>query len=155
MKSLIVALVLGGFLTAPTLAETAPDAVVRGVYEAYVAAEKAGKDAPDQLRAALYSARVRKQIASLKKACAKRDDLCLPDADFLVDGQDYRISDIAVKLVSQQGERAAVEARFKNFDTASRKTYTLVREKGRWVVDDIDGFEGGLMGLLKPLPASR
>lgn len=155
MNRLFLACLAASVLTAPALAETPPDAVVRGVYEAYVAAEKAGKDAPDQLRASLYSARIRKQIAALKKACAKRDDLCLPDADFLVDGQDYRISDIAVKLVSQQGDRAAVEARFKNFDTTSRKTYTLVREKGRWVVDDIDGFEGGLTGVLKPLPASR
>jgi hypothetical protein len=31
----------------------------------------------------------------------------------------------------------------------------LARENGRWVVDDIDGFEGGLTGMLKPLPASR
>ena len=97
-------------------------------------------------------AALRKQIAALKKACAKRNDLCLPDADFLVDGQDYRISDIHVKEMSQQNDRARVEARFRNFDTAVVKVYSLVRENGRWVIDDIEDGQGGLMELLTPLP---
>ena len=151
MKRTIAALAASFFIF-PAVAQTAPEVFVRGVYDAYVAAEKAGKDAPDQLRASIYSARIRKQIAALKKACAKRDDLCLPDADFLVDGQDYKISDIHTKELSQQGDRAKVEARFRNFDTAVVKTYTLVRENGRWAIDDIDG---GLRELLKPLPSSR
>jgi hypothetical protein len=152
MRRLFAGFGIVGFLASPALAQSTPEVFVRGVYDAYVAAEKAGKDAPDQLRASIYSARIRKQIAALKKACAKREDLCLPDADFLVDGQDYKISDIHTKELSQQGDRAKVEARFRNFDTAVVKTYTLVRENGRWAIDDIDG---GLRELLKPLPSSR
>ena len=155
MRRKLAGLAIVSLLGSPALAEATPDAVVRGIYEAYVAAEKSGKDAPDQLRASLYSARIRAQIAKLKKACARRDDLCLPDADFLVDGQDYQIRDVAAKLVSQKDDRAKVEARFRNFDTAVVKTYALVREQGRWVVDDIEDDQGGLMEMLKPLPAAR
>lgn len=152
MRRLFVSLAVVGLSSFPAAAQSASEAFVRGVYEAYVVAEKAGKDAPDQLRASIYSARIRKQIAALKKACAKRNDLCLPDADFLVDGQDYRISDIHVKEMSQQNDRARVEARFRNFDTAVVKIYSLVRENGRWVIDNIEDGQGGLMELLTPLP---
>lgn len=148
----IAATLAACLLASPALAQSAPDAVVRGIYEAYVTAEKAGKDAPDILRPSIYSERVRARITKLEKACAARpNDLCLPDADFIIDGQDYRISAIATRLVSQKDDRATVEARFRNFGKPSTKTYALVREQGRWVVDDIDG---GLMELLEPLPAS-
>ncbi|MBK9082533.1 MAG: DUF3828 domain-containing protein [Rhizobiales bacterium] len=133
-------------------AASAPAEAVRAVYEQYLAAEKTGAMGPDHLDPKLYTPRVRAMIAKLQKAC-KGKDICLPDADFLVDGQDFKITDLLIRVISDQNGRAMIEATFKNFDTKVKRVFTLRENGGRWLIDDID-FGGGekLKDQLKPNP---
>jgi hypothetical protein len=137
------------FCAAPARAEGAAE-MVRALYAEYEKADATKASGPDQLDPKLYTARVRKQIARLNRAC-KGKDICGPDADFLVEGQDFKITEVKTRVVSASAERARVEARFKNFGGAIKRVFSMRREDGRWLIDDID-FGGGrrLKDELKP-----
>lgn len=57
--------------------------------------------------------------------------------DPIYNAQDFKITGLDIALKSRQGEKAVVEARFKNFDRATRIEYDLVRERGAWRIADI------------------
>ena len=151
-------LVLSGLFVAASLIWAAPGRAAEGaagagraIYESYQAAEKSGAMGPDQLNKKLYTPRVRRQITQLHKACRGKD-VCLPDADFLIAGQDFKIADLNVTTRSQTPTQASVEATFRNFDTKVRRVFSLRQVEGRWLIDDID-FGGGrrLKDELKPV----
>ena len=137
---------------APARAAHAAAEAVRALYAQYEAAEKSNGSGPDQLDKSLYTPRVRREIAKLTKAC-KGKDVCLPDADFLVDGQDFRIRDLLVRVLSDGADRALIEATFKNFDTKVKRVFTMRLIDGRWLIDDINlGAGRRLKDELKPNP---
>lgn len=137
---------------APALAANAAAEAVRALYAQYDAAEKSGGSGPDQLDKSLYTPRVRREITKLMKAC-KGKDVCLPDADFLVSGQDFKIRGLLLRVVSDGAERALIEATFKNFDSKVKRVFTMRRVGERWLIDDIDFGEGRrLKDELKPNP---
>lgn len=153
MKGILRCVTVAAFLLSASSALAAGDAAhaVQALYERYVKAEKGGAG-PDQLDSRLYTPRVGKLIASLKKAC-KGKEICLPDADFLIGGQDFKISGLKVRAVSDGGEAARIEATFKNFDTRLRRVFTMRKSDDRWLIDDIEFGEGGrLAEQLKPNP---
>ena len=163
MRGLILGfLMIMGANTALAQSPADPGALIRQIYQAYVAAEKKplGKE-PDQYNPRYYSARINAQIARLKKSCEKRDDICMPDADFLVDGQDFRIRDLKVNVTEKSPAAATVVATFRNFEAPRRATFKMVLEKGRWVIDELrmtskDQPEGyTLEETLKADPASQ
>ena len=57
--------------------------------------------------------------------------------DPIYNAQDFKIADLEIAQKSRQGEKAVVEARFKNFDKPTRVEYDLVRERGAWRIADI------------------
>lgn len=133
-----------------------PVATIQTIYQAYI---KAGKDAaksPNQYTRAWYSKAIGARMDRLDRACKKRDDMCMPDADFLIDGQDFEIKNLQVKETARTGEKATVVANFRNFNTPTQLTFTLINENGRWVVDEMVTKRGGrLSKMLTPNPPSR
>ncbi|QLP97629.1 MAG: DUF3828 domain-containing protein [Rhodoblastus sp.] len=147
-------LVVGlSLLTAPFgyAAGGAADAV-RALYGEYQAAEKTRGMGPDQLKKSYYTPRVRREIVRLHAACRGKD-VCLPDADFLIDGQDFKIDNLNVVTRAETGDSATVEATFTNFDSKVKRVFKMKLIEGRWLIDDID-FGGGrrLKDELKPIP---
>jgi hypothetical protein len=162
VNQIIKGIVLGCALMCATIttatAETGGVAAISKIYKAYVAVKPGSDDKlPNQLDPKLYSARVKTLLKALDKACAKKDDICYPDFDFLIDGQDFEIKDLKVTSLASTAKTETVEARFVNFDAPRRMVFKLVNEKGRWLIDgmtsDRDGNPDGytLDQALKPI----
>ena len=120
--------------------EPDPSAWLKQVYELYEKAQSNtaldGKATTD-----LIEKRSSKPLAALFRkdaACSKRTQgVCALDFDFVVDGQDYKISNVDVGPTVAAGDKATVTVTFRNFDANSRNVYTFVREGGQWKVDDV------------------
>lgn len=110
-------------------APTEPATVVRALYRGYE------RDKPMQLEKQPFSPRMRKLLAA-DKAYAKGEVGRL-DFDPIVNGQDWKISDLTVTLVSQAPDKAEATAKFSNLGEAQDLRYDLVRSNGRWLIDDI------------------
>jgi hypothetical protein len=162
MKNVAKSLCLAGAMTFVVIsavgAETAGRTAISKIYKAYMAVKPGDiSNLPNQLDPKLYSARVKKLLKALDKACAKAEDICYPDFDFLVDGQDFEIKDLKVTSLESSAKAETVEARFKNFDAPRRMVFKLVNEKGKWLIDgmtaDRDGNPDGytLDEALKPI----
>jgi hypothetical protein len=59
------------------------------------------------------------------------------DFDFIYDGQDFQISELAIQPGRTAGGKATVIASFKNFKEPKRVEYELVRENGAWRIAEI------------------
>jgi hypothetical protein len=59
------------------------------------------------------------------------------DWDVFVDGQDWRLTELKIALVSKSADKAEVRATFKNFDQPSNMLFNLVHGDGHWRVDDV------------------
>jgi hypothetical protein len=73
------------------------------------------------------------------------------DADPFLDAQDFDdtvLRDLAIDLVQRAGERVEVRARFTNFGQTTDVRFDVVREVGRWVIDDIRTRGGSIAGEL-------
>jgi len=123
---------------APAAAEEGPVAKVEAIYAPYLVKTDDPAATPDQLDPALYSARRKAQLARLQKACEGKD-MCLPDFDHLVNGQDYALKGLKIEKIAGDDRRATVAVRFSNFKTPQRFVFTLVKENDRWLIDQIDG----------------
>jgi hypothetical protein len=144
-------------MSAAARADDGPETKIRHLYQAYVAAEKDLGREPSIYDRSLYSGRINGRIAALKRACAPRKDLCLPDSDFLVGGQDFKIRNLKLATSARTADSATVEADFTNFTKRVHLTYRMVLENGHWVIDDLrrqtaDGDGIALEDLLQPLP---
>lgn len=121
-------------------AEADPSAWLKQVYALY---QKAQSTAALEGKASttLIEKRASKALAALFKkdaACSKRSQgVCALDWDFVVDGQDYKLSDVDVGPSVVDGDKASVTVTFTNLDAKCRNVYTFVREGGQWKVDDI------------------
>jgi hypothetical protein len=61
------------------------------------------------------------------------------DSDPFIAAQDYRddvLHDLVIDIVKRKGNRAEVRARFTNFGPVTVR-FVVIRERGRWVIDDI------------------
>ncbi len=65
------------------------------------------------------------------------------DWDVFVDGQDWKLSDLKIVLLSQSDVRARVRAKLKNFGEPREIAFDLVRERGRWLIDDVQSMRQG------------
>jgi hypothetical protein len=114
-------------------AEDDPVTVVRELYRVHGEAEKTKQSVlKPPLRDRFFS----RSLARLLAEDGKRREARLT-YDPIYNAQDFKISDLAVSLKSRQGEKAVVEARFKNFSQPTRLEYDMVRERGAWRVADI------------------
>ncbi len=151
-KWVLAAAVSGALLVAATHAlaqvnEREPDPAVwlREVYDLYHRSEKFS-DPDNQPTDELVQRRASKSLAALFKRdrdCeAEGKGVCALDWDFVIDGQDWTLSDINVGPAVVAGDRATVTARFRNFKTPCVNVYHFVREDGLWKVDDIESKQG-------------
>jgi hypothetical protein len=128
--ALLLMLCVGDVAPAQTAGD--PVAVVRGLYPAY----EHGK--PPMLEKQPFSARMRKLLAA-DRAYAKGEVGRL-DFDPIINGQDWKIADLSVTLVSQAQDKAVVEATFNNLGEAEDLRYDLVHGGGRWLIDEIQSM---------------
>ncbi|HXP04446.1 MAG TPA: DUF3828 domain-containing protein [Stellaceae bacterium] len=108
-----------------------PVAFIRAIYASY---ER------DKLAAwfdRTYSARLRQLIDADQKSAKAAGDAGKFDWDPIINAQDWKLTDIKVALVSQAGDRAVVDAAFHNLGSDQQMRFDLVRENGKWAIDDI------------------
>lgn len=127
MRGLLVLSVLLSLAT-PAAAQPAGDAVT---------AVKAIYAASDPTKAKVYSKRL--QALFDKDAKQARGEVGNLDFDFAVNGQDtqegYRKT-LRYETTAAGADKAVVKVRFKNFEPQLLE-YALVRENGRWVIDEV------------------
>jgi hypothetical protein len=72
------------------------------------------------------------------------------DGDPLYDAQDTDIKKFVIGKASINGEKASVPVTFMNFDQKKTVTFALVKEGGKWKIDDIGyGADYTLVSMLK------
>jgi Protein of unknown function (DUF3828) len=59
------------------------------------------------------------------------------DWDVFIDGQDWKLSDIKIVLISRDATKAQIRATFKNVGDPKSILYDLVREDGKWRIDEV------------------
>jgi Protein of unknown function (DUF3828) len=59
------------------------------------------------------------------------------DWDVFVDGQDWKLTHLRIILVARSNSKARVRVTFENFNSPCDIAFDLVREDGRWVIDEI------------------
>ena len=121
--------------------EPDPAVWLRQVYDLYHRAEKSRElDIPSSTE--LFAKRASKSLAALFKRnddCeAEGKGVCALDWDFVIDGQDWTLSNVKVGPIVAAGDKATVTVTFRNFTTACVNVYDFVREDGDWKVDDIE-----------------
>jgi hypothetical protein len=125
--------------------EPDPSVWLRQVYDLYHRAEKSPA-LENQASVDLVVKRASKSLAAL----FKRDDdcetkakaICALDWDFVIDGQDWTLSNVEVGSTVVAGDKATVTVKFSNVATACVNVYFFVRENGQWKVDDIEAKSG-------------
>jgi Protein of unknown function (DUF3828) len=156
LRIITTVLAFGCLVPSVAMAEDAA-AVVRNIYAQYENKNGVeGDGVKDILDKSLYSARVDKLIDKITVACKDAQEICGPDVDFLIDGQDYLITKVKVKTVKSSDNAASVEARFLNIGIARKITFSMVKEGETWVIDDLVAAKNGNYGgyrldeVLKP-----
>jgi hypothetical protein len=126
--------------------EPDPAVWLRQIYDLYHRAEKS--PALDKLPSAddLFGKRASKSLAALFKRnhdCeVKEKGICALDWDFVIDGQDWALSNVKVGATVVAGDKATVTVTFTNLTIACVNVYFFLREDGQWKVDDIETKSG-------------
>jgi hypothetical protein len=151
IRALSAALVAGSIgVIAPARAQVnarEPDPAVwlRAIYDLYHRMEKSA-DPAGQPTYELVEQRASKSLAALfkrNKDCeTKSNEICALDWDFVIDGQDWTLSNVNVGPAVVAGDKATVTVRFRNFKTPCVNVYSFVREDGLWKVDNIEVRQG-------------
>ena len=120
--------------------EADPAVWLRQIYALY---QRAQKDEKLQTQATthLVEQRASRALAALFKrdeACSSKGQVCALDWDFVIDGQDFELSQVKVGAAQVSGDKATVTASFVNLKTSCVNVYYFVREDGVWKVDDIE-----------------
>ena len=143
--------------------EPDPAVWLRQIYDLYHRAEKSRElNIPSSTE--LFAKRASKSLAALFKrndACdAEGKGVCALDWDFVIDGQDWTLSNVKVGPIVAAGDKATVTVTFRNFKSACVNVYFFVREDGQWKVDDIETKNGsdapvGIAKLLRDYDYSQ
>ncbi len=130
----------------PALAADAdPVAVVRELYRVHAEGEKTKKLAWMPPHRERFFTR---KLGGMIARAHQRNGI---DFDFIYDGQDYEISELAIQAGRAAGGKAAVIATFKNFKEPKRLEYDLVREGGAWRISEIRSRQKPAWTLTKVL----
>ena len=65
------------------------------------------------------------------------------DWDVFVDGNDWALSNLRIDLASKSAGGARVRARFDNHKEPRELAFDMVREGGRWKIDDVASLRAG------------
>ena len=136
-----------GISSAPAQTAADPSDWLRQVYDLYHRAEK-NAAALKESSVTLVEKRASRAFAALLKrdeACERKShEICALDWDFIVDGQDWELSQVKVGPLVAAGDRGSVAVSFRNFKSADVNVYHLVREDGAWKVDDVETRQAGV-----------
>jgi hypothetical protein len=125
-----------------------PAGLVAYAYQAYESEDPATIDHTD-----LYSP----SLSALFELDAERTpegELGALDFDPFVNGQDYRIEDLAIGEPAIDGDQAIVTATFTNLGEPQEMRFTLVRRVEGWKIDDIEALAGSYQWRLSELLAA-
>ncbi len=93
---------------------------------------------------------MRTSIARRLQALIDADEKATPkgeagtiDWDVFVNGNDWALSKLTITLVSKSAAQAQVRAQFYNFKDPHNLLFKLLREDGRWFIDDISETKKG------------
>jgi hypothetical protein len=117
-----------------------PDAAVRALYSPYLPGGDERMSAFDNEaeRAKRFTANLVKEMKAYFQRQEKAGEPGGLDFDPIVNGQDYKIDRLDVRVDKTVAKKSAIViAEFKNFDETMRVKYKLVFEGGQWKVDDI------------------
>jgi hypothetical protein len=128
-----------------------PAALVREFYRSY----EAGDDTRGAIAIVMPHASTRlARLFERELACQERTRaICALDFDFLVDAQDFALTDVQTSAAAARGNRVTVTARFRNAGTPVTVLFRLARDGQRWRVDDVEGRHGGRTWVLSRLLA--
>lgn len=136
IRRTVLALAALFFVSLPALAaEGDPVSVVRELYRVHGEYEKTKQQAWQPPHRDRFFAR------ALAAAIARAHRQNRIDFDFIYDGQDFQISELAIQPGPAAGGKATVVATFKNFKEPKRLEYELVRERGAWRIAEIRSRE--------------
>jgi len=118
-----------------------PDATVRRAYAVTIRElASQGKAEPPWRpphRDQLMSKRLAGLFARDDQFMEESGDVGHIDSDPFISGQDGGVKNLKVTIGSQQGDKATVFADFRSLGEPVRVGFAMVRENGRWVIDDI------------------
>jgi hypothetical protein len=117
-------------------AETAL-ATVKALYAPYMKGSANADNLPDLRSPKLYTRRVGKLLAALEKSCKDAQDVCGPDFDFIVNGQDFDLTEFKVTETSAGADAARVDVSFKNMARPTKITFSMKNGDRGWVIDDL------------------
>jgi hypothetical protein len=130
-RTMLALITLAAALPPAFAADEDPVAVLRELYRVHAEAEKTKVMAwmkPHQQR--FFTRALGDRI----ERAYKSNQI---DFDFIWDGQDAVIKDLAFQPGRRSGDKATVIVTFKNMDQPKRLEYSMVREGGAWRVADI------------------
>jgi Protein of unknown function (DUF3828) len=123
-------------------ARAEPAVWLKQIYAAYQRAQGSDNKLSADVSTDLVERRASRALAALFKRDAdcsrKSNEICALDWDFVIDGQDWEISQVKVGATAVAGAKATVTVSFINMKTPCVNVYYFVRENGDWKVDDIE-----------------
>ena len=137
MRTLLLMVLFSLPMSAQAETTSGPAAAISAIYKAYQSAPSNGPDVGK-----VYSARLQALIDADAKATPE-GEVGKIDWDVFVDGQEWEISELKIAVVSEDADRAQVSASFKNMGEPREMLFDLVREGGRWLVDDVQSLKVG------------
>lgn len=137
MRGLLAALAAFSFSGLPVLSAASriddPKNFVAEIYQRFVAAQSGDSSytPPDDI----YTAHLAKLLRDDKRK-AKGEVGCL-DFVFWVNGQDWKITNVAITSSDESPERKTVIAKFLNIGEPQELHFDFHRNAGRWLLDDV------------------
>ncbi len=142
--AVLTMLSLLGFAAAQT-AERGPDATVRDAYAVTIKQLATESDVKHRTeppfrpphRQKLMSKRLNRLFARDEQFMKESGDEGNLGSDPFISGQDGGVEKLKVTVGSQEGDKATVFADFVSLGEQTRVEFSMIRENGRWVIDDI------------------
>jgi hypothetical protein len=126
--TLLLALGLASSTARAAAFDSDPVSLIKAIYKTY----EEDKAQPKHIYSKRLQALIDKDEKETPEGMVGRIDW-----DVFVDGQDWKLTELKITLISKSAEIAQVRAMFKNFGAPSNMLFDLVREDGRWRVDDV------------------
>ena len=129
-------------LAAPSIAWSGPAeepaTTIAAIYRIYQTTPQ--DKAPDIGK--VYSPRLQALIEADARATPE-GEVGKIDWDVFVDGQEWQLANLKITSVSVEGDSAEVSASFDNLGEPREILFDMVREGGRWLVDDVQSVRPG------------
>jgi hypothetical protein len=136
-------------IAAPPAGET-PQAFLDAIYKTYLGKDSNGivLDKPAVIRR-YFVAPLAAAMIKDNAAAAKRGEVPELDCDPFINGQDWDISDLAIKVEMQPPDKALGTATFINSGTRMTVTYDLVQTAAGWRIADIRNGKRSVRAMYK------